>query len=263
MTLTKPFRFGVEELEARDVPSVAFVTAETIPVHSQLTAPVTLTSSATGQISSQQALSANIRYVTHLYEDVLGRSPDPGGLSQWTTALDNGTLTRGQVAVRFVTSTEYRVDVIRAYFQLQLGRPPAPSEVNAYLSRLVAGESQDSLRVTFFASDEFYNRYGRDAGTFVSQLYAQILGRGASAAEIANGLNYLNKTGGDRAGLAAAFLTSPEYYRVQVQAEYGNLLRRSADPAGLNYWVNRRASGVTVEAMTASFLASDEYYLRP
>lgn len=258
----KPFRFGVEELEAREVPSVSFVTAETIPVHNQLTTSVTLTGGQTGQISSEAAVATTTRFVTHLYEDILGREPDTAGLNHWVTALNNGTLTRGQVAIQFVTSTEYRVDTIRSYFQLQLGRAPAPSEVNSFLSRLVSGETQDSLRVTFFASDEFFNRYGRNPAEYVAQLYSQILGRTASQAEIVNGLNFLNNTGGDRAGLATAFLTSTEYHQRQVAGEYSLLLHRNPDAGGFNYWVNQRAKGVTVEAMTASFLASNEYFLR-
>ncbi len=50
----------------------------------------------------------NRDFVTDIYVNVLNRAPETGGLSFWTTALDNGAFTRGQVMVEFSESNEYK-----------------------------------------------------------------------------------------------------------------------------------------------------------
>jgi Domain of unknown function (DUF4214)/RTX calcium-binding nonapeptide repeat (4 copies) len=45
--------------------------------------------------------------VTLLYQNVLGRAPDAGGLASWKNLLDAGTQTRTQVVTGFSESAEY------------------------------------------------------------------------------------------------------------------------------------------------------------
>lgn len=49
----------------------------------------------------------NRRFVRLVYENVLGRQPDPGGWDYWTAALDRGLLSRGEMMVEFSESTEF------------------------------------------------------------------------------------------------------------------------------------------------------------
>ena len=218
-------RLGVELLESRDVPSVT-------------------------------------SYVTHLYQDTLGRSPDIDGFNYWVNQLSAGTKTTGDVAIAFTTSNEYRTKTIVGYYQSQLGRTPSPAEVQAMNNRLIAGESQDSLRVTFFASEEFFSKSGRNSTQFVNNLYSQILNRSASDAEVNYWVNSLTQSNGDRTIVARSFLFGVEYQRNEAIDNYVNLLNRPADSSGLAYWTNQRASGMTVEAMDTGFLASPEYFNR-
>ena len=50
----------------------------------------------------------NTQFVTLVYNNVLNRPPDPGGLAFWVGQLDSGAKTRGQVMLDFSDSTEYR-----------------------------------------------------------------------------------------------------------------------------------------------------------
>ncbi len=218
-------RLGLEQLESREVPTVS-------------------------------------SYVTHLYQDVLGRPPDTVGFSEWVNQLDSGTKTTGDVAIAFLTSEEYRTNTIVGYYQAQLGRTPSAAEVRTMSNRLIAGETQDSLRVTIFASEEFFNGAGRNSAQFVDKLYSQILGRSASGAEVNYWVGVLNQSNGDRTVVARSFLFGAEYQRYEAIDAYVNLLRRPADSSGLAYWANERANGLTVEAMDAGFLASEEYFNR-
>ncbi len=222
----QPFsRLGVEQLESREVPTVT-------------------------------------SYVTHLYQEVLGREPDTSGYNSWVNQLNAGTVSTGQVAISFVTSDEYRTNTVVSYFHAQLDRTPSVAEAQNFVNLLVAGQSQDQLRVAFFGSEEFFNRTGRDNTVFVNRLYSQIFGRTPNNAEVNMWVNVLNQTGGDRTYVARQFLYSAEYYQYEVNYAYQNLLRRQSDSSGFTYWYNQRASGVTVETLDVSFLASSEYFNR-
>jgi hypothetical protein len=248
-------RLAVEQLENRDNPSSGLA---------DWTPPWTPPFSSTVATANFGAESVDSeRFVTHLYQDVLGRNPEPSGLNLWVTALDNGTLSRGQAAIQFVASEEYRMNTIRTYFQAQLNRTPDAAELQFFMNRLRNGETQDALRVTFFGSEEFFNRYGRNNVEFVNQLYSQILGRTATAADVNFWVSVLAQTGGNRQFVATQFLNSREYQQLQVFGTYNLLLRRVPDNFGLNFWTQQRQSGMTIETMLVSFLASNEYYLRP
>jgi Domain of unknown function (DUF4214) len=216
-------QLGVEQLEAREVPTVA-------------------------------------SYVTNLYQEILGRDPDTNGFYGWSDELQSGRKTTNQVAVAFITSDEYRRGTVISYFQVQLGRTPSNAEVQPFVDRLQNGESQDRLRVTFFGSEEFFNKAGRNNTQFVSNLYTEALGRSATTGELNFWTNELARTGGDRTYVAREFLKSNEYYGLQTRYAYVTLLERQPDSGGYNYWFNQRATGMTVETLDVNFLASVEYF---
>jgi restriction endonuclease Mrr len=219
-------RLGVEQLEAREVPTVT-------------------------------------SFVTNLYQEVLGRQPDTGGYDSWVNQLNAGTKNTGDVAISFITSTEYRNNTIIGYYQAQLGRTPTAAEIQPFLNRLVAGESQDAVRLTFFGSEEFFNKAGRNNAQFVKNLYDGIFDRLPTNAEINYWVSVLNQTNGDRTFVAQQFLYGREYQQYQAAYAYVNLLERQPDLFGLLYWTDRRASGMTIETMDVSFLASVEYFNKP
>lgn len=225
MSRVSSFRPGVEQLESREVPSTS-------------------------------------SFVTHLYQDVLGRQPDSSGYAYWTTNLDLGTVTQGQVSIQFETSTENRTNVINNFFVGILGRNPTATEVSDYLSLFQAGVGQDRIRGMFFGSQEFFTRFGQNATAFVTQLYSQILDRNATSNEVSFWVNVLNSTNGDRTLVANEFLSGPEYERFQVQTAYTVFLHRYPDLSGYNFWVTQRESGQPVEVMAVGFLASSEYFWR-
>lgn len=219
---------GIERLETRDVPSAASAT-----------------------------------YVTHLYQDLLGRAPDADGLTAWVNVLDSGSLSRAQVADDIQDSTEYRTGLINSYYQNILGRAADAAGFNAYMAKLQAGVSRDTLLASFYGSEEFFNRVGREPSIYVSQLYSQILRRTASDAEVGYWTSVLAQNGGDRTAVAVQFLNSAEFKQGEVIAAYSHFLQRQPDPTGFVEWGSQRVAGVSVESMAVMFMASDEYYNRP
>ena len=57
----------------------------------------------------------NRQYVESLYDAVLGRKYDQGGLDSWVNNLNSGRLTRRQVLLRFLDSEEFNKTVIPQY----------------------------------------------------------------------------------------------------------------------------------------------------
>jgi hypothetical protein len=102
---------------------------------------------------------SNQAFVTLVYENVLGRAPDPTGLAYWVQSLTEG-LTRPQLLQSFIVSPEYQesfgnqVLVQTTYFAL-LMRPPTSSELQTWISALNSGTSIESLAAALVASAEF------------------------------------------------------------------------------------------------------------
>jgi len=60
---------------------------------------------AAGEFSQKYGNPDNLGYATKMYGNVLGRTPDPGGLAYWAGQLDNG-LAREQLLVDFAAGPE-------------------------------------------------------------------------------------------------------------------------------------------------------------
>jgi len=100
--------------------------------------------------------STNSGFVNAVYQDLLGRPADPGGLSAWTTALSNG-VTRTQVAYGIDTSNESRTDIVEALYQFLLNRPADPGGLSTWLAAFNAGGTDEQVIAGIAGSQEFYN----------------------------------------------------------------------------------------------------------
>jgi hypothetical protein len=261
-TETPPAETETETTETPPTTTETEAVTPTPPPAVQTAAPPVVTTTTTTIPNPEAHLTASQRFVVHLYKDVLGRHADSSGLAYWSTNLDLGTFTQGQVSIAFVTSDEYRANTIRGYYQDILGRTPEQAEVDAYMGLFRAGESQNDLRQRFLASDEFSARFSHNSAAFVAQLYSQVLGRTGSTDEVNFWVNVLRNTNGDRTGVARSFLTSTEYLQVEVGDLYTVFLRRLPDAPGFNYWVGERGRGQTIEMVATGILASGEYFQR-
>ncbi len=61
---------------------------------------------SSAEFTNRYGAMDNTAYVTALYQNILGRQPDPDGLSDWVGQLDKGTATRSQVLIGFAQSQE-------------------------------------------------------------------------------------------------------------------------------------------------------------
>lgn len=101
----------------------------------------------------------NDEFVDLIYQNVLGRPGDEGGISYWVDQLDRGKKTRGQVMVGYSESSEYkrttqsRVNTIITTYAL-LRRPPTEAELTSGSSLSVAAQVQ-----AIYTSAAFDARY--------------------------------------------------------------------------------------------------------
>jgi hypothetical protein len=97
----------------------------------------------------------NQGYITGLYRDVLNRAPSTAELVGWETALDTGT-SRASVAVAFLTSQEYRTNLVEADYLTFLLRPADSSGLAAWVNALNAGATDQQVLAQIFGSPEGY-----------------------------------------------------------------------------------------------------------
>jgi hypothetical protein len=109
----------------------------------------------------QQAYAGLTAYLFGLYADVLGRSPDPGGLAAWQSAAQAG-LGREALAAGFLHSEEADRQAVDRYYADYLGRTGSPADVGRWVGALRGGRlALDKVALAFLASDEFYDQATR------------------------------------------------------------------------------------------------------
>lgn len=200
-------------------------------------------------------------YVTAVYQDLLGRTPDAAGLQAWTTMLSAGT-PRVTVANAITYSDEYRGRLISESYQAYLGRGPDPTGHRNWIDAMRYGLTIQQMEAGFLASDEYYAKAGGSNARWVERLYAHVLGRAAGTAEVSGWSAALARGSGGRYEVAMGFLLSTEHLTTVVDSHYQHLLGRGIDPTGARGWVSAIQAGDRVEAIIGGIVASDEYVVR-
>ena len=185
-----------------------------------------------GEFQNTYGSLDNTDFVTLLYNNVLDRAPDQGGLNAWLGALNNGT-TRAQVVTGFSESGEFQNntsveasayteamdgraesavhdDVFRLY-QATLDRAPDATGLAFWSEQLADGREYTSVAAGFTNSGEFRNTYGDlNDSDFIDQLYRNVLDREADAGGRQGWLNVINN-GGTREDVVRGFAQSGEF----------------------------------------------------
>ena len=168
-------------------------------------------------------------FVETLYQNVLGRAPDAGGLAYWTGHLASGAQDRADVLVGFSESAENKARTaavleagvwvpspeagqVARVFYATLGRAPDAGGLEYWTGLLRGGLA--SLRdeaLGFMASPEFTSRYGTVSDErFVDLLYQNVLGRPADAAGMSYWVPLLASGTLDRGAVVLGFSESAE-----------------------------------------------------
>jgi len=214
----------------------------------------------TFSLTITEASTPNECFVVQLYEDLLGRPPDGGGSVYWTNLLNQGSMTRAQVALQILNSQEYQADLVKSLYEKMLDRSAQPSEVGYWLNFLSQGGTDQQLEEDIAGSSEYYqNRGGGYDLGFLAALYGDALQRAIDT----SGQTYFRQEFGNGmtpAQVAQQIFTSSEYVQELVGNDYQQFLHRNADPGGLSYFLGSVQNGMTDEQIIANILGSQEYY---
>lgn len=227
-------------------------------------------------------------FVTRLYSVMLGRNPDPTGLSNWTQKLLNGEQTAAEVIRGFVFSQEYlnkntsNEDYISMLYRTLLNRKPDEAGHASWCEKARMFSRTYLLR-GFVQSAEFSqlcegykvirgdvalteNR-DRHAGMtgYISNLYQQSLGRDPDSAGLNNWTGKVLDGEKTLSEVILDFLGSTEFMQKNasdadyVAALYPCILGRQADSAGLANWVSQMECGKTRFAIYLGMVKSIEF----
>ena len=100
----------------------------------------------------------NTGFTQGLYQSVLGRTADSGGLNAWVAFLNNGG-SRYQAALSFLTSTEYRTDLVQYDYTTYLLRSADKAGLTGWVGALQAGMSDQAVLAALFGSAEGYAKW--------------------------------------------------------------------------------------------------------
>ncbi len=214
--------------------------------------------------------------IDRLYQTVLGRPPDPDGLSQWTSALETGT-PLADIASLFLGSPEYQgkfgagaqnpTGFVTRLYENGLSRAPDPGGLAFWVGQLTSGQmSEAQVAAGISQSSEAISdsRPALASGIWVpnqdaeevARLYYSALGREPDrggleywTSLLQNGTDSLNQIAGDLLGSCEFLAKYGTLSNVDfVKQMYENALQRAPDPAGGTYWVGELQSGAMSRA---------------
>ncbi len=138
----------------------------------------------------------NTQFVTLLYNNVLDRGPDQGGLAHWVGQLDTSAATRADILYGFSESPEHigmmasslvgssiwlgdtEAEAIARLYYATLDRGPDAGGLYNWISAFDNGTAFNTIASGFINSQEFQNVYGAlNNGQFVTLLYNNVLDR--------------------------------------------------------------------------------------
>ncbi len=112
--------------------------------------------------------TSDTEFITLVYANVLGRTPDADGYAYWRSLLESGQISRGQLMIYFSESKEYatqwaaRVQVVGTYIAL-LERIPSPDVLAVEEEKFRNGQAPSELVSRILSSTEydlrFYDHY--------------------------------------------------------------------------------------------------------
>lgn len=201
------------------------------------------------------------RFLSELYDDLLGRPIDAGGWDYWQGVL-NASPGRAPVAGALQNTAEFREAEVQQLFQRYLRRTAEAGAVAFFSQWLAAGARQEQIAEQLLASPEYFQQQGAGVNSrFLNAVYRDVLGRALDD----GGRSFWGQAlaaGLSRAELAHLVLASGEFQRKVVEDLYAELLERPADATGLAAFAGWLAAGARQEQVAAAIAASDEFFAK-
>lgn len=188
--------------------------------------------------------SAATTNVKPVYIDVLANDSDSSGLLNRTTLTIVSNVSNGTLSVDPTTG--------------MVRYTPDPSHVGSdsftYTVEDGGGNVSNTATVTIAVAQPILGQNG----TWVQNLYADVLGRNCTSGEAGYWANLLD-AGVSRDAVAQGFFGSRERRANFIREYYLDYLGRAADSAGIDYWLNVWQVHGGPELVRSSLIGSNEY----
>ena len=200
---------------------------------------------ANGFILSKEYQNKNLtdeQFIETLYNTLLSRTSDPGGMADWLNRADSGVSDNYMIA-QFVYSKEFEglckkygilrgdielkefrdqkwelTDLVTYLFQSVLERDATIDDLNHWTGSLITRNiTSEELAEALFLSEEYALKNATNT-KFIKTLYESLLRRPASDAEITNQLSVLKKANGNRTSVLDIIAGSTEYHKYSFLA---------------------------------------------
>ncbi|HLN28714.1 MAG TPA: DUF4214 domain-containing protein [Gemmataceae bacterium] len=197
-------------------------------------------------------------FIENVYEVLLGRVADSGGMAFWVNQLRQGSTLSGVVS-GIESSGESEQDVVQSLYERYLHRAADPGGLTTFENELASDTTIEQVATALMGSAEYYQLHGGNTLGFVYAIYEDGLNRVPDPAGLSFFLQKLDG-GTSQAGAAALIVGSGEYQTDLVEADYEALLGRPADPSGLSTGLTDLSSGLFDQAYLSFILGSTESF---
>lgn len=169
-----------------------------------------------------------------VYQGVLGRNPDAGGLYYWQHALALGMNQLTMISAIASTSEAAR-QVVTLEYSLVLHRVPDPGGLEYWSGLYQKGGRADAIAALLASSPErFTNDGGQNWQWVYKSLYETILGRTPDLQGLFYWTDQANKAGpAGRSAIVPPFLNTDEAAAVVITKLYGDVCDGSTPPGAL------------------------------
>lgn len=216
-----------------------------------------------GNEATVTVLTHNALLVRKLYNQVLGRNPEPRGWENWTRRLNAGTATLGAVASGIFESQERLDPLIAQFYRNYLGREPDANGLANWRRVWQRDGGPDNVLAGILSSPEFYQNAGGTHRGFVTELYRKYLNREPDPTGLNNWVTRLDRGILDRRGVVLGFVTSEENFRNSVRGWYLQYLSRRVQKAEEDSLVAELRHGLTPRSAQIRIIDSPEYRNNP
>ncbi len=203
--------------------------------------------------------TADQRWISEVYRDLLNRQVDPEGLSHWGAQLTAGE-SRDSIVTQIEHTREFADVTVEQLYQRYLHRSADGGGLDFFSAQLEGGKTIEQISAELAGSDEFFSAQGGGTNDgFLNAVYEDALERPIDP----TGLAWWNSVlagGATRTQVVDQILTTQEYRQDVVKLAYEHLLERQADTGGLDAWVASLNSGATDQQMFAGIASSQEYF---
>jgi cyclophilin family peptidyl-prolyl cis-trans isomerase len=153
-------------------PAVTITSANTGSTPSTLTVNTTASIGAGTLGPAPSSGPTNQSYVNQLFLDLLGTTPTPQQLSDFTSQLNQGK-SRQSVVQQIQALPQYKTHQVQLVYQNMFGKGPTSQQVSSGLKVMGKNDDVGKLRVQLLSSADFFNSQGGGTNTG----YLNALGR--------------------------------------------------------------------------------------